>query len=489
MIGTRFTSELIDTWPGTIGAGLFLFLLAAGSAAQAGDRFSVQAVDAETGESLKGVRWGLQDPKTKQVYGRYDGDRYTELGAERPTRSIAPGDILWTYVHGYDPYRKRLQDARPVTIQLTRARTCTFRLQGAGKEQARLSVGTNVYVWADSREGRRSGAIRGYVQREVTGEQFEVPAPRGMALSNYFDGRSGIVWPGNRWSEAGKTIILNYEAARPIDVLSNAGWWTAVCEPDFLWTPEGDPERIDAIRQAVNHASWLVGGGTEHLRRINVSPDVPFHFFAVIDRKPVYRYVTRGMKQLDLRMIEEPLLLLDRPHVDGRPVPEGTIVVPGKLDPLAATLATTVEIHQTLSSPSTLWVPVPVAESDWLTVFHRDIGVCHIRWHKDRRPSGKSYPGQLRVVVPEEGEAKGSVSVFPTWKGTGRARSMPHDLRLRQKIDGKRELRFPSLPPGWYTIDARVKLTDPTSGRVRRPRIHTDVQITADAPKVVHRLR
>ena len=208
-----------------------------------------------------------------------------------------------------------------------------------------------------------------------------------------------------------------------------------------------------------------------------------------MNKRRVYRYVTPDMKQLDLRTIEDPLLILERPTVDGRPVPADTILVPGKLDTLAITMATTADAHQELPAPSKLWTPIAVPAHDWLTVFHTDIGLCHIRWHKGRRPEGTSYPTEIRVLVPDGFDARGSVSVFPMWKGTGRVRTMPHDVRLRQRLDGRRALRFPSLPPGWYTIDVRAELKKVTNGHLSEPQVHADVHITAEQPKFVHRLR
>jgi hypothetical protein len=214
-----------------------------------------------------------------------------------------------------------------------------------------------------------------------------------------------------------------------------------------------------------------------------VLPDAPFHFFANLDGRPVYRYVSRSDDVLDLRRPFLSKVVARRPLVNGQPVPTGTVLAPGRLD-----LYTVLEVwnqrlnvkccYRTSRADEDEWPEVRLPPSEWLTIWHEDHGLAHVAWRQGCTPKGRTYPGRLTVTAPEGFSATGYVSAYPTWKGTGEWRLAPVEEYLRRRFEGRRRVRFPGLRPAHYGLDLHVRLTEAATGRVVEVQEMREISVT-----------
>jgi len=467
--------------PGTAGA----------QAARSPPPLTLELHDAATGKPVSDVRCGLVDAASGEVYARFRGVRYA--GARAP----AAGDLLFVYRRGYDLLEVTLaRGARPVRAAL-RPVTDAFDLVVGG--EAAAGVRFRVHLVHRVLGRRLTNPVRDAPVIEARGPRVRLALPRGMRTSVTVESDDGIVWPFNFWAAPGGVQRLGWEPPRKVALRIDAdvapfGASSIECLEDRLWDPAVSRGHVDAWRFRLTWPDWLDDQIVARPAAIAVSPDVPFHLFAVLDGRPVYRFVTRGDDVLDLRRPFRVARVAARPQVDGEPVPEASILAPGRLD--AFTLLTVASgAHalrnccRTLGPPDEPWTAVSLPASAWLTVWRPGLGVAHLRWRAGQRPAGESYPGTLVVRSPPGHSARGVVSIWPIWRGRGLT-TIPALGRLRRDLDGRGTARFRGLHPGHWALLAEAVLTAPEPGSTEIPAARTlEFDVTKDRPAATLTLR
>jgi len=450
-------------------------------AAHAGEpRLQVYAVDADTGETLSDIRCALV-AGTGTVRASFDGAQYD--GDAAP----GDGDVLQVYRRGHDLATAPLAAGqREVTVRLAPARdACRVVLRGPHAER----VGFKVVILSRVQGEPGADGLRDGYERTGTGA-LDVPLPRGMATSLFCSSDQGTLWPLALRPAPGETCEVRLETPRVVALRGADRLRSSECLPDFAWDPgRVPPERIDAWLSALNRPAWLGNQLARHPDRLRVDPPVPFHLFAVTPDGPLYRYAGPAVDTLDLtgprtRRVDA------RPVVDGAPVPAGTVLAPGRLDLL--TVASLPDLPflagccEVLGNPGEEWPGVALPAADWLTAWHRDRGLAHLRW--DATPKGRTFPGRVTMKVPRGFEASGTMSLFPLWKGTGAVHTTPPDRRLRWDFTGTAPLVVRGLAPGRYGMLLQVTLHPQGGGEPRPITRRYEFDVTADAPAPSYRL-
>lgn len=418
-----------------------------------------------------------------------------ETGKEIPARELRrAGDVLLVYCRGYDLGRVALEPAASaVTIRLRRARTCTVRVPAGNHAAVPVTVAMEMRACKPSPLRDRYEAVL------EAGGRLEVAVPAGVrSFVVVKEGPHYCAWPRAFWLEAGREYAIHIELPRRLRLRRDANLppvraGGVVFLADLLWTPRCDPARIDAWRSATIEGGWLSNEFRAAGDTMRVLPDVPFHFFAVLDDAPVYRYVRRGDDVLDLRRPFETKTLARRPVVDGRPVPAGTVLAPGRLDMYAVLelwdrRLTARCCYRTERADEDAWPEVRLPPSSWLTIWHEDFGLAHAAWRRSCTPKGRTYPGRFTVTVPEGCTAAGYVATYPTWKGTGEWCFTPVEKHLRRRFEGRRSVCFPGLRPGPYAFDLDVTLTRTATGRKIRLEQAREISVTEENLSPVYRL-
>ena len=252
------------------------------------------------------------------------------------------------------------------------------------------------------------------------GSGLVIPMPRGMTVSPLVTPEKGILWPMFVPAPRGRPHVVRYDPPREVAVLLPEGRapgdvLSIECFEDHSWTPEVDPLRIDAWRGSFR-ARWVPDG-----RVLDVVPPVPFHCLVQFRECFVYRYVAEKDASIDLRKPFGSKRVHGRPLVDGSPVPEGTVLLPGRID--LATLEILADpgmpyrVHRA-GSPAEPWADVCLPAADWLTAWHPKSGLAHLEWRDLQAPEGRTYPGVILVTAPPGFAVEGTVSAYPVWKGT-----------------------------------------------------------------------
>ena len=447
--------------------GVLLFFVTAAAAEPA---LAVRVVDAASGKAIDGARCVVADPVAKRVRARLAGPRYESVVAPRP------GDALFVHARGYDLVRRTLAAGERrvrVALQASHGR-CEILFGDAPPE-------VEIVRMVSPEDGWLRDALRDVYVETVRTENLRVSLDGGMRTRVVVRCSDALFWPATLDVEAGRSYRLQRDEPRTVRVELPADARVTVADffPDMLWHPKLPPGRIDAWRDRLNAPGWLraelARGGP-----LQVLPSIPFHFFGVVDGKPVYRHVARSDDRLDLAP-PYTLRRVRRPLVDGVPPPEGAVVAPGRLDLLTVS---------SIPLPGCTWrvgagewpdnVRLPV--SDWITVWHPEIGLAHLVWRARESPRGSAYKGRAVMSVPPGLVARGHVSVYPIWRGTGHLQTVPPEKPLRREFDGRDPIWFRGLPFGRYGMSVEVDL------RPERGVEHTAVsrtyefEVTADEP-------
>lgn len=465
------------------GIALLLPFLGPAEPAAAGEgELLLDIRDAATEEPVRDLKCGLVRAASSEVYARFEGARY---GGDPPPRA---GDSLYVYRRGYDLLHLTIEEGvgRIAGSLVPCSESTTLVVEGEGA--ADLDVQVTVHLRLP--DYLRSGPILDQYDVSTRGSGLEIPMPRGMTVSPYVVPARGILWPVFVPAARGRPHVVRWDPPRTVEVLfdedrGRGHILSMECLEDHAWVPGVEPLRVDAWRGSFR-ARWTEG----EKPALEVVPPVPFHCLLRFQDVFAYRYVGARDTVVDFRRLLGPKRVSGRPIVDGRPVPKGTILLPGRLDPCAvAILASSGVPWAHRAVPETdAWPDVVLAAADTLTAWHRDLGLAHLEWAGDRPPVGKTYPGLVLVTVPSGFAAEGNVSVYPVWKGTGRVRSMVPDDVLRQSFDGAARLRFPGLRPGRYSLNISVELRAGEGGERYPVREVREIDVPEEHPTVVHRL-
>lgn len=444
---------------------------------------AVVATDVRTGERIQGLRCALVAARTRETLARF-GDELRTPGP-MPT----PGDRVYIFCRGYDLAHRDLA-AVPARLAVA-LEPCTrrCRLRAVGAETGfRMQVSLTT-------EGRWTRSpILDRFEVASRGAGVDLRWPRGMRARLLVEAERGLCWPAVFEARDGAEHLLHVEQPRALALLTDPGGpelrpGAFEFLPDMCWQPPVEPERVDAYRWALNRAGWLRDGLAPSGGVLAVLPDVPFHCFCLLGGLPAYRHVTLGDHHLDLRAPPRLQVVAGRPSVDGEPAREGTLLAPGRLDASAITAlwqlrATLPGVCLRLGDPGVPWRAPALPPAEWLTAWHPDAGLCHLRWTRHAPPVGQAYRGVLLVLVPSGWTATGHCSAFPVWKGTGAVRTVPPDGPLRRTFPASGSVRFAGLPPGCYGVDLAVDLVRTAPGRHESVRETLEVDLLPGSPYV-----
>ena len=453
--------------------------LFASSPAGAGEPIlSVRVLDQETGRELSDLQCALVDPARRIARAKFAG------GAYRGDVTPRAGDELLVYRRGYDLARLAIDPSeRALTARLRRARTCVVRVAPGDHVGMPVAVVVKLKAW------QASPILDSYTVALKADSRLEVPTPAGLQpFVVVGPGEDHCLWPEAFWIRAGGVYDVTVELPRLLEVRRDAKQPPYVLGrvrifADLAWTPPLEPARIDAWRDMVYEPHWLDRAFRDAGEFLPVLPDAPFHFFAELDGRPVYRYVGRRDRVLDLRRPFTTRLVAQRPRVDGRPVTAGTLMAPSRLDMFAilelrdARLRANCCYHISRADESE-WPEVRLPPAEWLTIWHADHGLAHVAWRKCGAPQGSTYPGRLTVTAPEGFRATGFVSALPTWKGTGEWQLSRIEEYSRRWFNGRRRIVFPGMRPAHYGLDIQVTLTEVATGRVAQLHQMHEISVT-----------
>ncbi len=467
---------------------LFLAPLSAGDDA----RLAVKVIDEESKAPIARARCFLLDAATGEQYASFEDLTYA--GARAP----APGDHLYVYARGYDVVKWTFPEkgAIPATVDLSMppARR-EFTIAIEGDDAGAVVYALDLHVAAPLKWPNRID-LEDYSMHECKGP-VTMAIPRGGAVLILPSCAEGLFTPTALYGRPGETVKLRLDRDRVLPLFCERGdlpFDVGRIEvfPDLLWTPRLPPEQIDTWRVAINRPGWVHGGLCERPPELRLRPVVPLHFFGMLPGGSVYRYLATDAESLDLRGPRTPKKITARPTIAGRPLPPGTLIAPGRLDSYAITTLETARSFLrgcciVLGAPDEPWTGVGLPASEVLTAWHSSVGLVHMTWTEDEAPSGVPYPGALEVSLAPHLDARGYVSVYAIWKGTGRVRTTPPDKPLRKRFaPGVRELRFPGLPPLPHAMEIQVDLTDASGNAVPERKGSREFEVTAAA--LVHRV-
>ncbi|MHC4666961.1 MAG: hypothetical protein ACYTFD_01025 [Planctomycetota bacterium] len=451
---------------------------------------AVQVLDHGTGRAIPDPQCALVEPAGRTVRARFTGATYQGSAAPRA------GDELFVYRRGYDLARVLLAEGqRTATARLRPARDGVLVLRNRREGDPEIAVAVVTKMPRDWGET----PVRDSYRSALRDGRLTLPIARGLRTFVVLaPDRRHVVWPPLFTVTGGETYEVTLDRPRRIRVERD---WEALPVyagrlaflPDILWKPPLAATRIDAWRLYTGQISWLEADLVAGRAYLDVLPNAPFHFFGHLEGRPVYRYVGRGDDVLDLRRPFPLKAVTARPVVDRAPVPAGTVIAPGRLDLLTVTNLWS-ERHRLegclfRTAPRAQgWPDVRLAPADWLTIWHEDLGLAHVRWEEGQPPAGTTYPGRLTVTLPAGFTATGYVSAYPVWKGTGQLRSVPSEELLRRHFDGRRELRFPGLRPAQYGLCIRVVLTERRTGRTFPLQHRLEVPVTLPHLSATYRI-
>jgi len=439
---------------------------------------------------LRGARCALIRGEPGTAYACFDAPEY------RGPEKVRAGDRLLVYRRGSDVAHVPIDPGRPsVTVTLAPAsRPCVIEIQGAGKEDPRFHLVWSVVTGFGVRDRYRTEGAGSRVQERVS---------RGARVDVTVEGRGIVAWPRRApVPDDGSPVLVRLDAPwKPTLRLPRGDDGTPLRArvdflPDLLFEPPGPAARVDAWRAAIHRPWWGLGGPLTDGHPVRLAPAVPIHVVATIGERTVVRRVGPPDATIDLRSAPGERSLSSWPLLDGRPAPSGAVVLPGRLDTVSvAAFLDLASAHPGLSArvPAAAGSRAPVAvrlpASDWLTVWHPEYGLAHVRWERDAVPRGSFYPGSMTIRAPRGWRLEGTVAAYPVWRGTGSLRTVPPDSNLRREVSGSASVRIRGLRPVWHAFDLHLDMVHATSGRRHRIDFIHEAPLTPEQPHRRYDLR
>ena len=450
-------------------------------------RFEVDARDAATGERLTPSGLALL---------RDGAPRELATGSGRTLHSdVEPlaGDRVLVHVMGRDPVVVPWEGEASLPVPVGPASTgeIVVRLDPADREDHGFALVVRHGMGAAV--GLADDAVFAWQQRfAAPGETLRIRCPADARHWLRFEhpGELPLV-PAEAWAQPGDEIVVRLAPVRDVHVGDAAGDGPEDAYATFA---------VDAAEAVDEHVAatvqrWSPFGHLEIVRdeRGWVLADVPaigLHVFFRAAGAPRYLHVPAD--RLPAGPPGPPKAVAGRPRVAGLPVPEMTILAPGRLDldtarsvgcrPLRVR-GYALAVHDLLD-----WRTATLPDAEWLTAYHPTFGIAHLRWSADRVPEGDPEPGAIVLRVPQGGTLSGAVRVRPVWRSRQRTRWGGSHNPLHIDLDGREELVLGGLPLGAYAVQVDV-LTGPPGEESATLRERLDVDLTPGAPHHVREIR
>ena len=453
----------------------------------------VRAFDAVTKAQLPRIQTALADPVTHKMLA------HSESGVLRLSALPGTASRLFVYLRGYDLVERELAQGvvRADVILRPIQRPCVLVVSGPGmeKETFRLSVVGDM--------GRRNASgwprdlIADSFDLDFKGPRVSLPVARGLHFTTMVQVGSGVVWPIGLRLRPGRTHQLHYRTPwtvrlRPSGVRNVLARDAFEFVPDRMWQPrEMSRDRVDAWRWMLNGPMWLSQLFPPAGDSMAVTPRVAFHLWIDHGGVPIYRHLAPpspaepaqpaqpanpgdcAESVLDLRPPYRAVAIVERPLLDGNPIPGGTLLASGRLDLQALAMIWDQRERLpgfTFRAPgrAAAWPQLRLADAAWLTLWHPDLGLAHMAWPQETkrapgrsRPlNAKTYRARLRVTAAAGGLFSGSLYFYPVWSGAGAVSTVPPAGILLHRFGPTVRLIYRGLRPGRYGIECKVRFLE-----------------------------
>lgn len=216
--------------------------------------------------------------------------------------------------------------------------------------------------------------------------------------------------------------------------------------------PRWPPAAFDVLAFATPIPWTVLAKGTDRWIR-GIPDDLQVHVFGTLGGEPFALTAEPGKSEVTIAPRQGGRRLRGRPVVNGRPVPDGTVLAPGRLDLESVRRVSarwlrgrglSVVLHPRAPDQSHT---LPAA--DTLTAWHPSFGVAWLPWDDQSIPSGGPCPGVLTIRA---GTSDGTATIRavlprPTVSSGG---AWPPPMEV--PLDAAGTATIPGLPLGPYEI-------------------------------------
>ena len=294
---------------------------------------------------------------------------------------------------------------------------------------------------------------------EVSTDGLRIDVAPGSSSRAFASAPGTVVWPRSQPLREGGEIAFHVEPLRSVRLALPVGAAPRSPPrlrfiPDRFVVPPGPPDRVDALQAWIDvqtpECSATSGAAVVLL------PATAWWVLGEVGGCPLRARVEPDDTSVALES-PAPRAILREPTVDGRPVPERTLLAPGRLD-VAAVAAVRSLVEDGAFRGAAIrgpgpWTAVALPGDPWLTLAHPSFGVVHVRWDSDVLADVSPPPGALAFVRRGGGTFTGHVAAWPAWPGTGDVFSRPSDRYLRVGVADRDRLVLRGLPTGEYRYD------------------------------------
>lgn len=309
--------------------------------------------------------------------------------------------------------------------------------------------------------------------------------PVGVTSILHAASEEALVWPATVWPEPGAEVVLHTRRHRSVTVCVPAGIGAGdevriSVIPDRDSIPLTDPQQTDALEQAAATGASFAAGKGPSVAVPHLLP-MSYHVLASAGRRCAYGHFDESATTVDLGADWTSRTIAGAPRLGGETAAPGTLVAPGRLD-MVAVAGLSRPIFASFAGAFHVCGPAPEAafelpRSEWVTVWHPEVGLAHVRPPADGRIDAPAGPGEVVFVAPKGQTLTGSATVWSFRRGTGAVFTLPQAFGLQRTFDGVTRARVRGLWPGDYRFVWSFRCS--ASGTVSD---RGEVRITADAP-------
>lgn len=216
--------------------------------------------------------------------------------------------------------------------------------------------------------------------------------------------------------------------------------------------PRWPPAAFDVLAFAMPMSWTVLAKGTDRWI-CGIPDDLQVHVFGTLGGRPFSLTAEPGRSQVTIAPRQAGRRLRGRPVVNGRPVPDGTVLAPGRLDLESVRRVSarwlrgrgwSVVLHPRAPDQSHT---LPAA--DTLTAWHPSFGVAWLPWDDESIPSGGSCPGVLTIRAGRSGGTATIRAVLPR-PNVSSGGEWPPPMEV--PLDSEGTATIPGLPFGPYEI-------------------------------------